>query len=78
MNMNQTQNELQGEEVKKIKRKPYKISELEYMCKFIEFDGLESVADALDRTVVSVEKQYTKLKKSESVQYFKQLNIFWV
>ncbi|MGE6717856.1 DNA-entry nuclease [Peribacillus frigoritolerans] len=49
----------------------------EYLCKFHEYDRLESIAFALGRTKTTVADQLSTLKKKGKYEYYKNLNKFW-
>ncbi len=51
--------------------------ELEYLCKFWEFDNCRTVAFALGRTEHSLDSTVNKLKKSGLYEYYKNLNKHW-
>jgi len=48
--------------------------ELEYLCKFHDVDGLESIALALGRTQMTLATKLTKLKKNGRYEYYRKLN----
>lgn len=51
--------------------------DLEYLCKFSDFDHLESVAMALGRTKTTVSQKLTNLRKKGLVDYYRNLNKYW-
>lgn len=59
-------------------RKPFTQIEIEYLCKYIEIDGVELISYALGRTPKSIIKKHLKLKKDGNFDYYKNLNKYWV
>jgi len=57
---------------RKIRRRPYTQLEREYICKFVERDGVESIADALDRTPKAISEQVALLKSEGTYEEYKR------
>lgn len=60
------------------RKKPYTEAELEYLCKFYDYDGLKSIALALDRLEAGVNSKVQTLKKEGKFEYYKSLNKYWL
>ncbi|WP_342510543.1 DNA-entry nuclease [Sporosarcina sp. FSL K6-1522] len=58
-------------------RIPWTESELEYLCKYYEIDGRDTISMALGKTVSSVADKMTYLKKRGLVEHYKRLNKHW-
>jgi hypothetical protein len=58
-------------------RKPWKTSELEYLCKYYETDGMSSMAYILGRTEKTIASKFSALKKNGEYEYYKNLNKYW-
>ncbi|WP_052807136.1 helix-turn-helix domain-containing protein [Risungbinella massiliensis] len=54
--------------------KPFTEEEKEYMCKFHEIDGFQSIGYALGRTTVAIRDMIKWLKKNGLYEYYKHLN----
>lgn len=57
--------------------KPFTEEDLEYLCRFWDYDGQVLVAYALDRPPDNLCKKVYKLKKSGKFDYYKNLNKHW-
>lgn len=57
--------------------KRFSEEELEYMCKYIELDGLKSMAMALGKTENVVNVKVQRLKKMGKFEYYKNLSRHW-
>nr|WP_275900502.1 DNA-entry nuclease [Anoxybacillus rupiensis] len=58
--------------------KPFTESDLEYLCKFYEFDGAESISLALGKTEHTILTKVYDLRKRGLFEYYKNLNKHWV
>jgi hypothetical protein len=56
---------------------PFTLEELEYICKFYDYDDPALMAMALGRTEASVRSRAYKLKLSGKFDYYKNLNRYW-
>lgn len=52
-------------------------SELEYLCKYYESDGMKSMSLALGRPEASLANKVKDLKKKGLFEYYKYLNKHW-
>lgn len=57
--------------------KPFTFEELEYLCKFYETDGKESIGMALGRTPATIANKVWQLKKQGKYDYYRNLNRYW-
>lgn len=55
----------------------FTISELEYLCRFIEADGSRKMSYALGRTEQVVNRKIRELKRNGQYEFFKNLRLFW-
>lgn len=53
------------------------VSELEYICKFSEYDDLKTLAYAIGRTETVVAMVLCNAKKDGTYEYFKNNNFHW-
>jgi hypothetical protein len=53
-------------------------AELEYLCRFWDYDGQEMMSYALDRSEKNLRSQVWKLRKSGKFDYYKHLNKHWL
>lgn len=60
------------------KGKPYTMEELEYICKFCDFDGLRSMSFALGRPEASVANMLSKIKREGKLGYYKRLDKYYL
>ncbi|WP_052343846.1 hypothetical protein [Bacillus massiliigorillae] len=58
-------------------KSPWTEEDLEYLCKFNEFDHLETVALALGRTKATVCTKLYELRKKDLIKHYKNLNKYW-
>jgi len=58
-------------------KKPYTISELEYICKYYEIDGRKSVSSIVGRTESTIASLVHRLKKDGMFDYYKDLKKNW-
>ncbi|MDR9794057.1 DNA-entry nuclease [Aeribacillus pallidus] len=58
--------------------KPFTESDLEYICKFYEFDGPELISLALGRTEKTIMTKVYELRKQGLYDYYKNLNKYWI
>jgi len=56
---------------------PFTESELEYICKYFEADGLKMLSFAIGKTEKAISNKLSQLKKSGSYEYYKKLNKYW-
>lgn len=56
---------------------PFTEEELEYLCKFWDYDGQTIMAYALDRTEKNLRSQIWRLKKSGKFDYYKNLRKYY-
>ncbi|WP_338754247.1 DNA-entry nuclease [Bacillus sp. FJAT-52991] len=56
---------------------PYSESDLEYLCKYWETDGMQLMALALGRPEGAISTKVAKLKKNGRFDYYKNLNKHW-
>lgn len=52
-------------------------SDLEYLCKYAEIDGLKKIALALGRTETTVGEKISQLRRNGKYEYYKNLNRYW-
>lgn len=52
-------------------------SDLEYLCKYHEYDGLKCMELALGRTQKTIASKITDMRKNGKYQYYKNLNKHW-
>jgi len=57
-------------------RKPYRLSELEYLCKFWKRGRRRQISLALGRTESTLADKVCKLRKNGLFEYYKNLNTF--
>lgn len=57
--------------------KPFSESDLEYLCKYIDIDGVRSISMALGKTQMTVNSKLTELKKKKLFDHYKNLNKHW-
>lgn len=57
--------------------KPMTEKELEYLCKYYDFDGAKSISMGLGRTEKAVAYKVQQLKKDGRFEYYKHLNKHW-
>ncbi|WP_255298416.1 DNA-entry nuclease [Brevibacillus dissolubilis] len=57
--------------------KRFSIEELEYMCKFYEYDSVRTMALALGRTEATIASKVRELRQAGKFEYYKNLNMFW-
>ena len=57
--------------------KPLTEEELEYLCKYYEFDGRQMMSMALGKTEKVVSHVVNKLRKSGKFEYYRKLNKHW-
>lgn len=57
--------------------KPFTESDLEYLCKYWEYDHTQSLAFALGRTEATVRTKVNYLKKIGLYEYYKNRNKYW-
>ena len=53
-------------------------SELEYICRFNEYDGYRKVALGIDRPEGSVDKKLRDLKRDGLYEHYKNIRMYWV
>ncbi len=58
-------------------KKPWTASDLEYLCKYYELDGMRYMSYALGRTEGTITEQIKRLKQSGKFEYYKNLNKYW-
>lgn len=56
---------------------PWTEEELEYLCKYYEIDGRDTIAMALGKTPSTVAAKVTQLRKRGLIEHYKQLNEYW-
>jgi hypothetical protein len=59
-------------------RKAYTEEELEYLCKFCDYDDLRSMSYALGKPEMGIAMQIKKLKKEGKFEYYKRLDKYYV
>ncbi len=55
----------------------YDEEELEYLCKYVEVDGIKKMSMALGRTPHSVKQKVHDLRKIGEFEYYRTLNKHW-
>lgn len=58
-------------------KKPYTVEDIEYLCKFWEYDHRRSLAYALGRPEHSLASVVNRLRKEGLYEYYKSLNKHW-
>lgn len=58
-------------------KKPFTEEELEYLCKFWEYDGRRTMSYALGRPERNLQSLVSKLRKKGLFDYYKNLNKHW-
>jgi len=58
-------------------KKPYTESELEYLCKYWEVDGMKTMGMAMGRPEHSLATKINLLRKDNLFDYYKNLNKHW-
>ncbi len=58
-------------------KKPYTEEELEYLCKFWDFDDRKTMSFALGRPETSISTKVTELMKQNKFLYYKHLSKHW-
>lgn len=56
---------------------PFTVSELEYLCKYWEFDDRRTMSFSLGRPETILAATVYQLKKSGQFEHYKHLNTFW-
>ncbi|MCY9547306.1 DNA-entry nuclease [Lysinibacillus xylanilyticus] len=52
-------------------------SDLEYICKYYDYDGAKSISLAVGKTEYSIQSKVHKLRKNGLYSYYKNLNKHW-
>ncbi len=55
----------------------YTLEELEYLCKFYDVDGAETIGLALGRTATSIMSKVKSLKATGEYEFYKGVNMFY-
>lgn len=58
-------------------RKAYTESEYEYICKYYGYKPLSEIADFIGRTTKAVYNVIYRMKESEKLEYYRNLNLHW-
>lgn len=58
-------------------KKPFTVSEMEYLCKFWDIDPRRTMSFALGRPETLLSTMVNQLKKNGEFEYWKNLNVFW-
>ncbi|KOO40320.1 hypothetical protein [Priestia koreensis] len=53
-------------------------SDLEYIAKFYDFDGIESVSMALGRSEESVKSRFYRLQRAGKIDSYRKFGRFWI
>ncbi|WP_242224543.1 DNA-entry nuclease [Bacillus cereus group sp. BfR-BA-01380] len=57
---------------------PFTEEDLEYLCKFYDFDDKQAIAFALGKTEKALADRVSKLKKAGMFHFYKTLNKYYV
>ncbi|MGE6893799.1 DNA-entry nuclease [Priestia flexa] len=57
---------------------PWSEEDLEYLCKYHEYDGLQSMSMALERTQTTIATKLVKLQQTGRYQRYKEKEKYWV
>lgn len=57
---------------------PWSEEDIEYMCKYHEYDDLKTLSAALERTQLTIATKLCRLQKTGRYEYYKNRNKYWL
>ncbi|WP_203363053.1 hypothetical protein [Bacillus sp. REN10] len=59
------------------KKKELRVSDLEYIAKYAEFDGYHTVSKQIGVSKSAVQAAIEMMRRDGTFDYFRNLNLFW-